>query len=65
MPKLKSKHILWVEDDQQLVDMYTAMFTKIKNIKVANRLENKIKKILRLCRIKNNPKASMGGNNLA
>lgn len=34
MTKTKQKHILWVEDDQQLVDLYTAMFTKIKNIKV-------------------------------
>lgn len=32
--KTKQKHILWVEDDQQLVDLYTVMFTKIKNIKV-------------------------------
>ena len=36
MPKTtkKQKHILWVEDDQQLVDLYTAMFMKIKDIKV-------------------------------
>lgn len=36
MPKTKTKqkHILWVEDDQQLVDLYTAMFIKVKNIKV-------------------------------
>src|ERR1700690_784207 len=32
--KTKQKHILWVEDDQQLVDLYTAMFMKIKDIKV-------------------------------
>ncbi|OGZ73500.1 MAG: hypothetical protein A2908_02220 [Candidatus Staskawiczbacteria bacterium RIFCSPLOWO2_01_FULL_38_12b] len=34
MKKTKQKNILWVEDDQQLVDLYTVMFTKIKDIKV-------------------------------
>ncbi len=32
--KVKQKNILWVEDDQQLIDLYTATFSKKKDIKV-------------------------------
>lgn len=34
MPKTKQKSVLWIEDDQQLVNLYMAMFRKIKDIRI-------------------------------